>query len=161
MPIIPRAGVSFWMRHRKLCRALLWRGYLETGDVASLRVDAGEDVPDHAVLACCVHALQHNQHRLGLRRVEIPAAVRRDELYPSRSALPASLSAMRSVVVVEKFLRRTVLPGLTKKGLEIFISFLDALSCSRKGRSRAVPQVRTTVRPESGWRGWPVKIQSA
>ena len=39
-------------------------GRLEAGDVAALRVDAGEDVADGAVFAGGVHALQHDEHSL-------------------------------------------------------------------------------------------------
>jgi hypothetical protein len=45
-------------------------GDLEGGDVAALRVDAGEDVADGAVLAGCIHALQDDEERFGLAGVE-------------------------------------------------------------------------------------------
>ena len=45
-------------------------GDFEGGDVAALRVDAGEDVTDGAVLACCVHALEDDEDGLFLAGVE-------------------------------------------------------------------------------------------
>ena len=43
---------------------------LECGDVASLRVQPGEDVPDRAVFARGVHTLQDDQQGLGFSSVE-------------------------------------------------------------------------------------------
>ena len=41
---------------------LLGGGRFERGDLAALRVDAGEDVLDDAVLAGRVHGLEYQQH---------------------------------------------------------------------------------------------------
>ena len=46
------------------------RGHLEGGDVATLGVDAGEDVADGTVFAGCVHALQDDEQGLALVGVE-------------------------------------------------------------------------------------------
>ena len=49
----------------------LFRGRrLERGDLAALRVDAGHDVLDGAVLAGRVHRLEHQQHRPAVLRIE-------------------------------------------------------------------------------------------
>ncbi len=49
---------------------LLARRRLERVDLAALRVDAGHDVLDRAVLAGGVHRLEDQQHRPAILRVE-------------------------------------------------------------------------------------------
>jgi hypothetical protein len=45
-------------------------GNFEGGDVAALRVDAGEDVADGAIFAGGVHALEDDEQSFGLTGVE-------------------------------------------------------------------------------------------
>ena len=45
-------------------------GHLEGGDLATLRIDAGEDVADGAVFAGAIHALKDDEQGLGLIGVE-------------------------------------------------------------------------------------------
>ena len=54
----------------KVVPRLQRRGNLEGGDVATLRIHAGEDVTDGAVLARRIHSLQDDQQRLLLAGVE-------------------------------------------------------------------------------------------
>ena len=56
MPIRPRSGRSRVVRHRKSCA-----GMLEADDLAALRIDAGHDVLDGAVLPRRVHRLEDHQ----------------------------------------------------------------------------------------------------
>ena len=44
--------------------------FLETEDLAALRVHAGHDVADGAVLAGGVHRLEDDEHRVGVAGVE-------------------------------------------------------------------------------------------
>ena len=46
------------------------RGLLEREDLAALRIDAGEDVLDGAVLPGRIRGLQHDQHRMRVGRIE-------------------------------------------------------------------------------------------
>ena len=55
---------------------ILGGGRLEGDDLAALRVDAGHDVLDGAVLAGGVHGLEDEQHRPLVLRVELVLAVR-------------------------------------------------------------------------------------
>ncbi len=64
----------------EVVRQLLGRRRLERLDATALRVHAGEHRADHAVLAGCVHALQHEQHctpRLGVQASVQNAETRR------------------------------------------------------------------------------------
>ena len=45
-------------------------GHFEGGDIAALRVDAGEDVADGAVFARGIHALEDDEEGFGLAGVE-------------------------------------------------------------------------------------------
>jgi len=45
-------------------------GHFEGRDIAALRIDAGEDVADGAILAGGVHALEDDEQGLGLAGVE-------------------------------------------------------------------------------------------
>ncbi len=82
MPISPRAGHARVDAPEEVVRQLLGRRRLERLDATALRVHAGEHRADHAVLAGCVHALQHEQHRtprLGVQ-ASVQNAETRDEL---------------------------------------------------------------------------------
>ena len=63
MPIRPRSG-----RHgrppQEVVLQFLGAWVLEAEHLATLRVDAGHDVLDHAVLARGVHGLEDQQHRV-------------------------------------------------------------------------------------------------
>ena len=44
--------------------------FLETEHLAALRIHAGHDVADGAILASGIHRLENDEHRVGIRRVE-------------------------------------------------------------------------------------------
>ncbi len=50
---------------------ILGRGRFEGGDLAALRVDAGHDMLDGAILARGVHRLENQEHRPFVLRVEL------------------------------------------------------------------------------------------
>ena len=53
----------------KVMLQLFGTGLLETEDFAAFRIDAGQDVPDGAVLAGAVHALEDQQQRIVVGRI--------------------------------------------------------------------------------------------
>ena len=70
MPMRPRSGRQRVVRQRKSCCQVLGAGLLEAEDLAALRVDAGHDVLDGAVLAGGVHRLKNQQQRVAVWSVE-------------------------------------------------------------------------------------------
>ena len=58
------------VRHRKSCSQFLGARMLEAEHLAALRVDAGHDVLDGAVLAGRIHGLEDQQHRVAVGRVQ-------------------------------------------------------------------------------------------
>ncbi len=74
MLIMPRGGNGGVGAPEEVVTSFERRGDFEGGDVAALRVDAGEDVADGAVLAGGVHALQDDEERLLLARRRRPPA---------------------------------------------------------------------------------------
>ena len=70
MPIMPRGGTCGVDAPEEVVASFERGGDFELSDVAALRIDAGEDVADGAVLAGGVHALQDDEQRLGLAGVE-------------------------------------------------------------------------------------------
>jgi len=60
MPILPRSGSRHVVRQRKSLQFLCaW--LLETVDLATLRIDAGHDMADGAILSSAVHRLKYHQ----------------------------------------------------------------------------------------------------
>ena len=73
----PARGALGMHAPEEVVRELVRRRRLEGGDAATLRVDAGEDMPDRAVLARCVEALEDEQDAPRSLRVE-PLLQRRE-----------------------------------------------------------------------------------
>ena len=70
MPMRPRAGSRSGGAPEEIVVELVRARRLERMHLAALRIDAGHHVLDDAVLAGGVHALQHDQHRPLVVRVE-------------------------------------------------------------------------------------------
>ena len=87
MPMRPRSGSAIMAAPHEIVVELLGRRLLERGDLAALRVDALEHRLDRAVLAGGVHALEDQQQRPAVLRVELfleivqPLAVGLDDLF--------------------------------------------------------------------------------
>jgi hypothetical protein len=63
-------GQRFHVSPEEIVIEFLGGGFFETEDLAALRVHAGHDVADGAVLAGGVHRLEDDEHRVGVRGVE-------------------------------------------------------------------------------------------
>ena len=69
MPIRPRSGRRLGGAPEKIVLQFLGARMFEAEHLAALRIDAGHDVPDGAVLAGGVHRLKNQQHRIAVGRV--------------------------------------------------------------------------------------------
>ena len=69
MPIRPRSGRRQRRAPEKIVFQFLGARLFETENLAALRIDAGHDVPDGAVLAGGVHPLKNQQQRIAVGRV--------------------------------------------------------------------------------------------
>ena len=88
MPMRPRSGRSRVRAPQEVVLQFLGARVLEAEDLAALRIDAGHDVPDRAVLAGRVHRLEDQQHGMAVRCVQALL-----QLADSRSTCSAEQSA--------------------------------------------------------------------
>ncbi len=70
MPIRPRSGRDRVVRHRKSWSSSVGAGMFEAEHLAALRIDAGHDVLDGAVLSGGVHGLKNQQQCIAVVGVE-------------------------------------------------------------------------------------------
>ena len=107
---------------QKVMPGLQRRRHLERRHLAALRIDPRKDVPDRAVFARRIHALQHDQHSLLLRSRRAPPAARKAARDASPAPAPPASSSLNpplsSVFVIGQ---PPCVPGRTRKANSIFI----------------------------------------
>ena len=124
MPMRPRSGSATVLRHMKSWSSSCVRRLLERGDLAALRVDAVEHALDRAVLAGRVHALEDQQQRPAVLRVELFLKI--------VEPLAVGLEDLLALVLVEAAL----LGGLVRFEME-FARAVDSGTARRSGSSSA------------------------
>ena len=152
MPMRPRSRQRDHAAPHEIVVEFLGRRLLERGDLAALRIDALEHALDRAVLAGGVHALEDQQQRPAVLRVELfleivqPLAVGLDDLL---ALVLVEAALLVGLVRLQVKLARSVEAERRDKGLQLIGKRLDGflLIDSTSGlrcvfnRSRTLPRM--------------------
>ena len=106
----------------KIVRQFLRAGMLEAEHLAALRIDAGHDVLDRAVLARGVHRLKNQQQRITIVRVEQILVLAHFLDVGGEQFFVMLVRFVNGLTLVGNFLSRTWSPSRTRNSLvEIFM----------------------------------------